>query len=138
MPSYIRRTGDKAFRKVSIQSGITPKFTDFTGPGEAVQYLPMQVIEILRDDGTTALFHDGSAEIANYSAGGVDRFIMRQNIPRDRLWVRRADGSGIPYKVPADLEVVGGNVVLQIPAGVSGMELCGDKYFEMIYQLQKI
>lgn len=138
MPSYIRRTGDKSFRKVSIQSGAIPRFTEFTGPGEAVQYLSTQVVEILREDGTTALFHDGAPEIANYSTSGVDKFLMSQAIPRERLWVRRSDGTGIPYKVPADLELVGGNVTLQIPCGVGGMELYGDKYFEMVYQLQRI
>lgn len=137
MASYIRRTDDVKYRKVSIKSAIIPVFEEFTGVAEAVQYTDLQVVEVLRKDGSTALFHESGVEVASYSPGGPDRFLISQNIPRERIWMRRTDGTGIPYKVPNELPVKGNSVEFRVPCGVQGMELFGDKYFEMVYQLQR-
>lgn len=137
MPSYIRRSGDKKYRKVSIQSEILPTFKDFTSPGEAVQYTDFQVVEVERMDGTTELYHEGGTEAASYTPGGADRFLLNKNIPLARVWMRRTDGTGIPYKVPMELPVKGSSAEFRVPCGVQGMELFGDKYFEMVYKLQR-
>lgn len=137
MPSYVRRSGDKKYRKVSIQSEVVPGYQDFTAPGEAVQYTDFQVVEILREDSTTELFHEGGVETANYAYGGTDRFLIGKNIPLARVWMRRTDGTGIPYKVPNELPSKGTSAEFKVPGGVQGMELFGDKYFEMVYKLQK-
>lgn len=137
MPSYVRRSGDAKYRKVSIQSEVIPAYNDFTAPGETVQYTDFQVLEVQRLDGTTELFHEGGVETANYAYGGADRFLIGKNIPLARVWVRRTDGLGIPYKVPCELPAKGNSAEFKVSGSVQGMELFGDKYFEMIYKLQK-
>lgn len=137
MPSYIRRNGDVKYRKVSIQSEILPQYKEFTSAGESVQYTDFQVLEVLRENGTSELFHEGGVETASYAPGGPDRFLLGKNIPLVRVWMRRSDGTGIPYKVPTELPVKGSSVEFRVPCGIQGMELFGDRYFEMIYKLQR-
>lgn len=137
MPNYVRRNGDLKYRKVSIQNTAIPSYTEFTGPGESVSYSEVQVLEVLREDGTTQLYYDGGAQLASYSPRGLDVFVLSHGIPRARLWMRRSDGTGIHYKVPAELPKVGANVEFRVPSGVRNMELFGDKYLEMVYHLQQ-
>lgn len=137
MPSYVRRNGDVKYRKVNIQSEVLPQFKEFTSLGESVQYTDFQVLEVLRENDTTELFHEGGVETANYAPGGLDRFLLNKNIPLARVWMRRSDGTGIPYKVPVELPVKGNSMELRVPGGVQGMELFGDKYFEMVFKLQR-
>lgn len=137
MPSYVRRSGDKKFRKVSIQSEVIPQYQDFSAPGESVSYTDFQVLEVLRENGTTELYHEGGVETANYAYSGMNGFLIGKNIPLARIWARRSDGLGIPYKVPCELPVKGNSVEFRISGSVQGMELFGDKYFEMVYKLQK-
>lgn len=137
MPNYVRRSGDVKYRKVNIQNASVPNYADFTSPGESIAYSDVQVVEVLRADGSTELFHEGGVEIANYCAAGPDKFLISQNIPRARMWMRRSDGTGIAYKVPVDLPAKSGSVEFRVPCGVQGMELFGDKYFEAVYQMRR-
>lgn len=137
MPNYVRKNGDLKYRKVSIQSTAIPSYIDFTCVGESVSYSDVQVLEVLREDGTTQLFHDGGIEMASYRHKGMDVFVLSSGIPRARLWMRRNDGTGIHYKVPTDLPVNGANVEFRVPGGIRNMELFGDKYLEMVYHLQQ-
>lgn len=133
MPNYVRRTGDVKFRKVSVLEAELPGYQVFTAPGESVQYKDFQVVEVLRDDGTTHLFHEPGVVKVNYTAISLNRFLIDKNVPLARVWMRRNDGTGIEYKVPAALPVVGNSVEVRVPSGVQDMELFGDKYFQMVY-----
>lgn len=137
MSSYVRRSGDKKYRKVSIVKVEDVRYQDFVSLGESVAYSDIQVLEVLREDGTTELFHEGGVETANYTYNNMDRFLIGKNVPLARVWVRRTDGTGIPYKVPNELPLMGNSAVFKVPGGVQGLELFGDKYFEMVYKLQK-
>lgn len=133
MPSYVRRNGDVKYRKVSIQSEVLPGYQLFTAPGESVQYTDFQVVEVLREDGTTQLFHEPGVVKVNYAPGGMDKFLLDKDVPLARVWMRRNDGIGIAYKVPTGLPVKGNSVEFCVPGGVQNMELFGDKYFQMVY-----
>lgn len=137
MASYTRRSGDLQYRKVNIKSNQLSDYKAFTGPGETISYTDYQVMEVLREDGTTELFHEGGAEITHYAYDGVDKIRIKANIPLERVWMRHGDGTGIVYKVPSGLTGDGTSVEFRVPCGVQDMELFGDRYFEMIYKLRK-
>ena len=138
MSNYVRRDGDAKYRKVSIQSGITPQFQEFTAKGEAIAYTAFQVVEIMRDDGTTVLFHEGARQAASYTYGGLDKILIGSDVPLARVWMRRADDARVAYKVPCNLPVTGASVEFKVTGSVQGMELFGDKYFEMVYAREKV
>ena len=138
MPNYIRKNGDVKYRKVSVQSDTEPVFMEFTAPNESISYTEVQIVEVVREDGSTELYREGPLEIAQYTTGGANKFLINRAVPRNRLWMRRNDGMGVDYKVPVQLPEDGGNAFFLVSSGVQNMELFGDKYFEKIYQLQKI
>ena len=135
---YIRREGDKKYRKVSVGGDGIPPFQDFTAPGEAVRYNNDQVIEVLREDGNTALFREGGALTVNYAYNGPNQILI-DKVPLARVWMRSANCPAVSYKVPNALpEVAVGNCFeLKVIGGVQGIELFGDKYFEKVYFLTK-
>lgn len=134
MAQYTRKPGDKAYRKVSITAAGTPRFTDFVVSGELISYPDVAVVlEVLRDDGTTKLYYDRDPAPASCKAITMDTFCISQGVPTERLWIRRSDGTGIPYKVPSGLKLQNGLPVFQVPCGTANMEVCGDQYFEKVY-----
>lgn len=133
MPSYVRRAGDMKYRKVSIQSEVIPAYKEFAAPGEVVQYTDMQVVEVLRDNGSSELFYEPGVTKVNAAPGGANRLLLDSNVPTVRLWMRRTGGTGIPYKVPDNLPISGNSKEFRVPCGVQGVELFGDKYFQMIF-----
>lgn len=137
MANYVRKSGDLKYRKINLESEGIPQFKEFTALGESISYTDKQVMEILEENGATKLYYANGAMVATYTYGGVDRILIGSDIPLERVWMRRIDGTGIPYKVPAGLIGKGGSVEFRVPCGVQGMELFGDKYFEMVYKLQK-
>jgi hypothetical protein len=64
------------------------------------------------------------------------KFAMNKDTPTERLWVRRVDGMGIPYKVPTGLPVENGRIEFQVADDVKKLELFGDQYFEKIFDLK--
>ena len=136
MAKYIRKSGDKAYRRVSVTSTALPRFEDFSVEGQLVNYPDTGVVlEILREDGSTELFYQGPRAMAQYVTLGTE-IRMSQDVPTERLWIRRADGVGVPYKVPSDLPKNSGLISFYVPGGAQKMELYGDKYFEKIYELR--
>lgn len=134
MPNYNRHDGDMKYRKVTVlEDKQLPEFKDFTGPGESVQYMDYQVLEVLCADGTRKLIHDPGVVKVNATPGGANKFLLDKNIPLARVWIRRSDGTGIPYKVPTDLPVKGNSMEFRVPGGVQEMELFGDEYFEKVF-----
>ena len=136
--TYVRKAGDVAFRKVSLSATRVGNFEEFTTPGQTVNYPDTAVVlEVSREDGTTELYYDGPTTVETYVDFNSTDFRMTASIPTARLWVRRQDGTGIPYKVPSDLkEEEKGLVSIHIPGGIRGMELFGDKYFEKVIDLR--
>lgn len=134
MAQYTRKPGDKAYRRVNITAAGTPQFTEFTMAGELVSYPDVAVVlEVLRDDGTTHLYYDRDPAPASCKAIGGDSFCISKGVPTERLWIRRVDGTGIPYKVPGGLALKDGMPVFKVPCGTANMEICGDQYFEKVY-----
>lgn len=133
MATYVRKDGDVKYRRVSIQTEMLPPFEDFTAAGEVISYLPAQVVEVLRSDGTTALFHDEPVMKANYQISAVNKILIAKDVPLARVWVRKIDNDRVCYKVPSTLPVVGGGMEFRVSGSAQGMELFGDKYFEMVY-----
>lgn len=133
MPAYFRQPEDKAYRLVYISVSNVPSFQNFTEENKTVNY-PNQdvVLEILRKDGTTKLIYSGEPSVAHYSMSR-DTITVSPEVPTARLWVRRRDGKGIPYKLPAIPAGREGTVGFWIPAGTADLELVGDPYFEKVY-----
>lgn len=139
MATYERKEREKAYRRVNITAAANPKFTDFNEPGELVSYPDAAVVlEVLREDGTTELHYNGAVGTATYKAGGTNQFLMSKSVPITRLWVRKSDGTGIPYKIPAGLPEKDGLMEVLVPCGTLEMEIVGDKYFEMVYDLKRL
>lgn len=139
MPVYTKQNRDKAYRKVTITASANPKFVDFKEPGEQVPYPNVAVVlEVLHHDGTTELYYEGAQGSATYKASGPDKFEIHNAVPVTRLWVRRTDGTGIPYKIPDNLPQKNGLAQVQVPAGTHEMEIVGDKYFEKVYDLKRL
>ena len=136
---YIRREGDKQYRKVNVHSDGVPAFQDFTTVGEKVSYGNEYVIEVLRSDGTTELFREGGALTVNYAFNGPDNILIDQQVPLLRVWMRSADCPAVSYQVPNVLPAatVGRCFEMKVIGGVQGIELFGDKYFEKVYFLTK-
>ena len=137
MANYVRRDGDKEYRKVSIQSEITPPFQDFTAPNETVSYTTFQGVEVQREDGTTTLFYEAGVTVAHYTYAGMNKILIDKIVPTARLWMRREGAENVAYKIPSDLPVTGPSKEFRITGGVQGMELFGDKYFNMVFQFSK-
>ena len=139
MANYTKKQKDKQYRKVSIASETMPPFKDFAGPADTIQYTDGQVLEVVDENGCVKLYHEDGVESVSYTTGGQDKLLISRTVPLARVWMRKADGSGIPYKVPIDLppNASGGSVELKVPGGVQSVELYGDQYFEMVYKLQR-
>lgn len=135
--SYCRKPDDMSFRKIHIAASGIGKFEDFGAANQTIYYPDVGcVLEVKRKDGSTELFYDGPTVRVTYIAISADCFRMG-SMPMERLWVRKADGTGIPYKVPAIPPDENNQITFRIPGGVSGMELYGDPYLEKIYTLVK-
>lgn len=135
MAQYIRKPGDKAYRRVNITAFGTPKFTEFTAAAEPVSYPDTAVVlEVLREDGTSELHYERAPGPVSYKAIGKDKFCISRGVPTERLWLCRSDGTGIPYKVPSQLSEENGLAVFHVPCGTNGMELFGDQYFAKVYE----
>lgn len=132
---YTRRPGDKAYRKVNITVSGIGKFQEFA---EDVVHYPdtAVVLEVLREDGSTQLFYDGSMKSDTYVASNANTFRLSASVPTSHLWLQKKDGTGIPYKVPSDLPKEDNLVSVRVPGGVNGWELVGDRYFAKIVDLR--
>ena len=130
--AYLKIGNDVSFRNVSLTVEKEPAFTNFTSSSENPK--ANCVLEIRKSDGTTVIEYEGD-RIA-VCVNRKDKYILLpKSLPTARLWVRRRDGGGIAYKVPADLEIQDESKVLEIPAGSAEVEVFGDKYFSAVYDL---
>lgn len=139
MAQYISKNGDVAFRKVNVAASAEPRFENFAFVGQEINYPDqMVVLEVLRQDGKTELIYEGPRITAAWRLDGPDRIQIQQNVPRERLWLRNRDSAMILYKVPVQLPQRDMLVTMQVPCGTHNMELCADRYFERIYELNRV
>jgi hypothetical protein len=140
---HIRRTYDKAYRRIQLYSSATPKFVEFTSDQQLIQYNERdQILEILRDDGSTELFSGNRDRIGVfYCPHGIDQIRIQiqgqsqhLNDITARMWARKGS-SGIHYKLPPMARCEGSCAYVMIPGGSAGVELFGDKYFKMAFDL---
>lgn len=144
MAQHTRRSGDKAYRRVSLFARDTGAFEPFQTAGESVRYNEdEQVLEIKTEDGTVECFTGNRVPVdIYYGVTGKQVWLSYAQEPglaircAARLWLRSASGTGVEYKVPSDLKLEGGTCRFDVPGGTTAdIELVGDKYFDMAFRL---
>lgn len=137
---YIRQDNDKAYRKVKVNgtNTVLPPFQDFSAPEQIIDYQEVDVIEIKSADGSCHVeMHPERQTVTYTQALGGRGFSLPGDCPVSRLWVRSSDGTGIWYKVPNQLKHENGRQLVFIPGGIANIELCGDVYFDAVFELQR-
>ena len=132
--TYNRRPGDVKFRIVSLRSSNMKQFADFDG--DKVTY-PAEnaVVEVMDSQGNCHVRYD-QEPVPITIHREADKIFFSDRIPKERLWVRFKDGTGIAYKVPNKLMVREGHAYLLIPGGANKVELFGDKYLSAAFELR--
>lgn len=134
--TYNRAKDDTAYRKVNVNSELTPAFQPFGKEEWSVSYPDTVLLEIQQSDGNVHFAPHELPTLVGYKDNGKNAFWLPSNIPTERLWLRRRDGTGIWYKVPSGLPKGSyGEVSIPVPGGVQEWELAGDRYFEELYTL---
>lgn len=132
--TYDRQPGDAQYRIVSLCSSRVGPFQDFDG--KKISY-PAEnaVVEVIDTQGEYHIRYDSEKlPITVHREGNILFFSDR--IPKERLWIRYKDGTGIAYKVPNKLEVKEGQAYLLIPGGAGKVELQADKYLSAAFELR--
>ena len=140
---HIRRTCDKAYRRIQLYSSATPEFIDFTSEKQLIQYNDRdQILEVLRYDGQTELFSGNIDRImVFYCYHGMNQIRIQLQGQSQRLseitarmWARK-ENSGIHYKLPPVAKCEGNCAYVLIPGGCFDVELFGDIYFDKAFEL---
>lgn len=140
---HIRRTYDKAYRRIQLYSSSTPDFIEFTSEKQLIQYNDRdQILEVLRYDGQKELFCGDRDRIAVfYCLHGMNQIRIQlqgqsQHLSEitARMWARKR-GGGIHYKLPPMAKCEGNCAYVMIPGGSASVELFGDIYFEKAFEL---
>lgn len=131
---YEHQPGDAKCRVVSLRTSNLPQFKEF-GPGDKVSYTAENsVVEVMDTAGNTRLeYNCEKVPITIHREG--EKMFFSDRLPRERLWIRFKDGTGIAYKVPNQLEIKEKYAYILIPAGSRKVELFGDKYLSEAYEL---
>lgn len=137
MPKYSRQENDREYRVVYPSAKLNPELTEFTAAAQIVNYPENAVLEVVKSDGSLHLHYNGPVVSIIYS---TDDKVVRigAQVPINRLWLRRADGIGICYKVPAELPVIDGCREVLIPEGTDNIELFLDPYAAKAYTLKRM
>lgn len=140
---HIRRTYDKAYRRIPLYSSGVPEFVEFTSENQTISYNERdQFLEILRDNGETELFCGNWERIAvvccRHNMDQIRIQIQGQSQHLSeitaRMWVKRPNG-GIHYKLPPVAKCEQGCAYVMIPGGNANVELFGDIYFRKAFDL---
>lgn len=136
MPSYKKQENDREYRIVFPTAQVNPEFTKFQDGVQIVDYSREAVLEVVKSDGSNELICSlEPTSVAYVVIGGKIR--IDAQVPLGRLWLRRADGIGISYKVPGDLPVVDGRREIIVPAGTDNIELFLDPFAAKVYILER-
>ena len=131
MMCYAKKEDDVKYRRINTANLEEEEFVDFTS--DYVDYYEGCVLEVMRRDGTTHIEYGQERRTVRINADG-DCLYFPLDLPRARLWLK--DLNGIFYKVPAKLLERERNAYVQIPGGLRNIQLCGDPYFEAVYELR--
>lgn len=135
---YYRKDTDKAFRRINVCGSSVPLFQDFTSAGQGVNCQDNEALEIESIDGSRHVEpNPNGRKTFSYKAYNYG-FSLPKDCPTERLWVRTSDGTGIRYKVPNCLKISEERKLVLIPSGIANLELCGDEYFEAVFELQRL
>lgn len=134
--SYIRKPGDKEYRVVSLKSAQEPSWRTFAENEEEVKTTTDSVIEIRKEDGSTALYYDAAKKsvVCTREAGCIR---VPTNIPLARLWVRKENGEGIAYKIPVNLSAAGAEPKILV-SNSGNVVVEGDEYLQQAYDIQMV
>lgn len=135
MAKYIRQEDDIKYRCVYPNAAENRPFEDFTPQMQTVDCDENAVLEVVKADGSSHLHYNGAVVTVEYRADG-NKVRIGERVPVNRLWLRRKDGIGICYKVPAILPVVNGCREVLVSDGTDNVELFLDKYAAMAYDLK--
>ena len=138
MLEYQKNRNDAECRIVSLNSADQSDvpYQSMDEYGAFIPYEYNQVLEIKDSNGKRRLEYNGTKKPISCSrAENVLR--IPTDIPLYRLWVKkRGEDGGLWYKVPFHLPVVEGKYEMLIPGGAQNVELVGDEYFMMVYDLR--
>lgn len=142
MGEYIRRPGDKAYRRVHLFVTGVPEFISFSHGTERIPYGDEEVLEVLTEDGTTSLhyhtdqrqpiyYNFPDKEVLKITCNGILQICAR-------IWVVN-QGSLVRYKLPTTLPLGKDNKLSATVPGITGdTRLDGDAYFNRVFQLKKV
>lgn len=135
MMQYFKKEDDLKFRRVNPANlQEEDNFTEFPSEGY-VEYHDALVLEVLCRDGTTHIEYGGEKQSECVEVDGNCLFFSK-DLPKARLWLQDIS-SGMRYKVPMSLPEKGGYSYVRVPGGPSNVQLCGDPYFEKVYELKR-
>lgn len=128
---YNKKTEDIKFRRINTANLFEEEeFGEFLS--DYVDYPEGCVMEVMCRDGSKHIEYGQARKVVHVGLD-VDKIYFPMYLPRARLWLR--DMNGIRYKVPLKLLEQDGNAYVWVPNGANGMFLCGDPYFEAVYEL---
>lgn len=128
--NYVKKAGDKQYRIVSLMNENIGPWTNFSAG--TVEYPEQCVLEVEHEDGSTTVEYERGVRTISVGYNGNQLFFPRE-IPIARMWIRSA--GGMLYKVPAGLPERDGKIYVLIPGGIQKVSLCGDAYFNKVYNL---
>lgn len=131
MMRYTKKEDDVKYRRINTANLEEEEFGDFTS--DYVDYHQGCVLEVLCRNGTTHIEYGLERKIVRINSDG-DCLYFPLDLPRARLWLKDMDG--IYYKVPMKLLERDQNAYVLVPEGFRNTQLCGDPYFEAVYELR--
>lgn len=131
MMRYEKKENDLQYRRVNTANLEEEEFHDFTS--RYVDYHEGCVVEVKCKDGTTHIEYAKERKVVRVNSDG-DCLYFPLDLPRSRLWLH--DLEGIYYKVPMKLQERDQNAYVLVPGGFRNVQLCGDPYFEAVYELR--
>lgn len=133
---YIRKAGDKAYRKINLFSTNVPNYTNFSHDQQKITINADQVLEVKSDSGEHIFCDRARPEDIYYGVHGRDQVWISCTVNPDvcaRIWLQ---GSGdMRYKLPKTLVPANNKVWITVPDASSGVMLVGDKYFNTAFRL---
>lgn len=138
MFQYSPQPGDRSFRKIDLSRFIPtehlPEFTEISPERRPIPCQPKFVLEILREDGSTAIV--GPPEPANITYTKDARgFRISSDVPTARLFVHSTTCPALRYKAPVAWQVLDGLQYCAVGGDPDGLELVGDPCFSARYNL---
>ncbi len=138
MFQYAPQPNDRAFRKVDLSLSVPaerlPEFTEIDPERRPIHCQPRFVLELLHEDGSTAIIGPSEPAIATYTRDSRG-FRLSAELPVARLFVRSQRCPALRYKTPTVWQITDGLQCCTVGGDPDGLELEGDQYFSARYKL---